>query len=300
MTELVLQYPVTNLEGQEILPAGTVLTNKTIDKVIHKSQKEKYPIKNLMEHNTVFKDFQRFLGMPPYHIIFSDQTRTQYLFDLFKKVRLPLPLLKILDYFKENDFHTYRHSLTVYALATYLIKVLGVCGEETGQEFIAGPVHDFGMVNVPLDIITKETSINMEEEAILKHHILAGYVLLCYYFQESKSITVRLALEHHERVNGTGSLGIKTQNKLVEIVAVCDIYDALISQRPYRPIPYKNRAALEELTAMAEKGDIGWDALKALIALNREQKPERDEVIIPSKKREKPPADNVYGNREGI
>jgi len=77
--------------------------------------------------------------------------------------------------------------------------------------------------------------------------------------------------------------------------AVSDVYDALISLRPYRPVSYDNRTALEEITGMAERNEIGWDVVKALIAHNRKDKPHYSEVAISTEKRGTPPGGNVYG-----
>ena len=82
---------------------------------------------------------------------------------------------------------------------------------------------------------------------------------------------------------------------MIEIVAVSDVYDALISSRPYRPVSYDNRAACEELTAMAGRGEIKLEVVQALIAHNRRSKPHYSECVISKEKRSSPPAVNFYG-----
>jgi HD-GYP domain-containing protein (c-di-GMP phosphodiesterase class II) len=88
---------------------------------------------------------------------------------------------------------------------------------------------------------------------------------------------------------------------MAEITTVCDIYDALVAQRPYRPISYDNRTALEELTWMAERGEIGWEGVQALVACNRVNKPALSEFQVSFERRGIPPENNLYGktvNRE--
>lgn len=294
--DLTLRYPVSTLDGNLLLPAGTKLTPTIMDGLMQQGRANAYPTKPLMSHGTVRQDIHRFLTLPPYHIIFANTEQTEHVLDLFEKVTLPLPLMEIIDYFKAHDFHTYRHSLMVYALATLLAKVLGAADEEVAKESIAGPTHDFGKINVPLAILMKVTPLTPAESRRLKHHVLAGYVLLCYYLHEKDSTTIRLALNHHERKNGSGyPRGVKLQSRLVEIITVADIYDALISQRPYRQVAYPNRTALEELTGMAERGEIGWQVLRTLIALNRVDKPSAADVLISTEKRGEAPAGNMYG-----
>ncbi len=294
--DLILQYPVFTLDGRLLLPAETKLTAATMDRLADEGRANAFPTESIMNHATVRADIHRFLTLPPYHIIFADPGQTGHVLDLFERVTLPVPLLKIIDYFKEHDFHTYRHSLMVYALATLLAKVVGAADEEVAQESIAGPTHDFGKINVPLAILMKETPLSPDENRLLKHHVMAGYVLLCYYLHERESATIRLALNHHERKNGSGyPRGLKQQSRLVEIITVADIYDALISARPYRQGAYPNRTALEELTGMAERGEIGWKVLRTLISLNRAQKPDPDGLIVSTERRGEPPVGNMFG-----
>lgn len=294
--DLTLQYPVSTLHGLELLAAGTKLTTAIMDRLIEQGRASAFPTKSIMDHGSVRQDIHRYLALPPYDIIFADQEQTGHVLDLFEKVTLPLPLLEIIDYFKEHDSHTYRHSLMVYALATLLAKVLGAADEEVAQESIAGPTHDFGKINIPLAILMKGTPLTPAENRLLKHHVLAGYVLLCYYLQEKDGATIRLALNHHERKDGSGyPRGVKQQSRLVEIITVADIYDALISQRPYRQVAYSNRTALEELTGMAQRGEIGWKVLRALIAMNREKKPNPDALDVSVETRGESPAGNMYG-----
>jgi len=75
------------------------------------------------------------------------------------------------------------------------------------------------------------------------------------------------------------------KDRMIEIISVCDIYDALLSPRPHRPIPYDNRTALEEITEMAEKGKIGWEVVQALVSYSRKDKPSFQECKVSVEKR---------------
>ena len=102
--------------------------------------------------------------------------------------------------------------------------------------------------------------------------------------------------DHHEKKDGSGyPRGIPLEDLMVEIVAVSDIYDALVSSRPYRPISYDNRTALEEITGMAGRNEISWEVVRALVAHNRKAKPHSSECSISTEKRGTPPPGNVYG-----
>jgi HD-GYP domain-containing protein (c-di-GMP phosphodiesterase class II) len=82
---------------------------------------------------------------------------------------------------------------------------------------------------------------------------------------------------------------------MVEIISACDIYDALLSERPYRLTPYDNRTALEEITRMAQGGQLSWEVVTILVSYNRKDKPNTEECKVSTEKRGTPPAHNLYG-----
>jgi len=82
---------------------------------------------------------------------------------------------------------------------------------------------------------------------------------------------------------------------MVEIVAICDIYDALTARRPYRPVSFDNRTALEHITMMAERNEVRWEVVQALVAHNRKGNKPFTECIVSLDKRGIIPPNNVYG-----
>jgi HD-GYP domain-containing protein (c-di-GMP phosphodiesterase class II) len=212
------------------------------------------------------------------------------------EVDLSEPVKEALDYFRENDFHTYRHSLMVFALATLLSKRLLPDYRKRIQHATAGPSHDLGKICVPLNILMKSDPLTREERNILFQHSVAGYVLLCFYTKDIDNFSAKVARDHHELRDGSGYMrGVKLNDPLVEIFAVSDIYDALISPRPFRPVSFDNRTALEEVVAMAQRGQISWDVVQTLVSLNRKDKPDLRTFALSQEKRGTPPPENFYG-----
>jgi HD-GYP domain-containing protein (c-di-GMP phosphodiesterase class II) len=276
-----------------------VISTKTIDTLISSNSQTSYKTYSLFEYGSVKKDILNSLQEHHYPVIFAEQEKTVTIMQVLEDVHLMLPVLESLEYFKDHDIYTYRHILMVFALSTLLsIDLLAdrADREDLIKEFLAGPTHDFGKICVPLDILQKKVPITQLERNALEHHALAGYVLLSYYYRDRHNFFARVARDHHERKNGSGyPRHIKLRDQLIEIVAVTDVYDALISTRPYRPISYDNRTALEEITAMAEIGQFNWKIVKTLVALNRASKPHFDECVISFEKRGTPPPHNKYG-----
>ena len=296
MSNVTLTHPVCTLDTRLLLPAGTVLSEETLEALISSSETTPRQTGSMLRHASVKEDLLRFLNQPPYNVIFADQEHIAEVLDLMETVDVIVPVLQSLDYFKQHDFNTYRHILVVSALSTLLAKDLVSDHQDRIHEAVTGPAHDFGKICVPLHILKKTDPLTRTERSILKQHTVAGYVLLSYYLKDSQSLTAEVARDHHERKDASGyPRGISLKDPMVEVVTVCDVYDALISPRPYRPIAYDNRTALEEITGMAERTEIGWEVLKALVARNRKTKPHHSECLVSPEKRGTPPTGNVYG-----
>jgi HD-GYP domain-containing protein (c-di-GMP phosphodiesterase class II) len=296
MPRLTLRYPIRTLDNQLLVPPGTFLTEETLDAVIYSHKACSYQTYPLLLYGSVKEDCLNLLNNPPYVTIFLDREQINDLLNLLEAVHLSIPVLQSLDYFKQHDFYTYAHILMVFALSTLLAKDLIPDYQECIRLSATGPTHDIGKICVPLHILKKATPLTKTERGFIEHHAAAGYVLLSYYYKDMQHLACEVALSHHERRDGSGyPRGIPLKDPIVEIIAVSDIYDALIIPRPYRSTAYDNRAALEEITNMAEQDKIGWDVVKTLIAHNRKFKPCYREIKISAEKRCIPPSGNVYG-----
>ena len=296
MPRLTLRHPICTLDNQLLFPPDTLLTEETLDTVIDSHRADSYQTYPLLLYGSVKEDCLNFLSTPPYVTFSLEQKEINDLLNLLETVHVPIPLLQSLDYFKQHDFYTYAHSLMVFVLSILLTKDLIPDYQECIQLSATGPTHDIGKICVPLHILKKTTPLTKTERSFLEHHAAASYVLLSYYNKDIQHLACKVALNHHERRDGSGyPQGILLKDSTVEIVAVSDIYDALIKPRPYRSAPYENRTALEEITEMAEQNKIRWDVVKALIAHNRKSKPPYSEITISAEKRGSPPSYNVYG-----
>lgn len=296
MSVLTLHHPVYSLENQQLLPAHTIIYEETLDALISSSKTTCYQEYSLLKYGTVKEDLYKLLSSAPYNLIFADQKQITNILNIMGSVNYVLPVLQSLDYFKIHDFYTYRHILIVFALSTLLTEDLISDYHERIKGTMAGPLHDIGKICVPLHVLTKSDSLNQTELSVLQHHSAAGYILLCYYLRETQNISAIVARDHHERRDGSGyPRGIQQNNLITDIVTISDIYDALISPRPYRRIAYDNRTALEEITAMAESNKIDWAVVKALVSHNRKENPHYSDCTVSTEKRGTPPPDNVYG-----
>ncbi len=295
MPKYRLAYAVTDLEGNLLLPAGTELTGQVMQDL---ATRESGTIKScrLLDFPPIQDDLLGYLSVPPYDVITSHDTQHSVLLDIAGEVYVPETILNSFFRFRETDVDTYRHVLLVFALSIHMARELIGEKEKLLEEVIAGPTHDIGKLCIPPEILSKKTPLSEAEHEYLKHHALAGYVLLTYYFRDPDILAARVARDHHERKDGSGyPAGRLVDDLMIDIVMIADIYDALISSRPYRPVSYDNRSALEELIAQVQRGTINETVVRVLVALNRKSKPHYQNCIISAEQRGKAPSENVYG-----
>ncbi|MBR7798417.1 HD-GYP domain-containing protein [Undibacterium fentianense] len=137
---------------------------------------------------------------------------------------------------KTADDYTYMHSVAVCALMIALSRQLGLNDDDTREAGLAGLLHDIGKMAVPADILNKPGKLTDEEFVSIKEHPSAGYEMLL----ESKGvgqIALDVCLHHHEKMDGTGyPKGLKGDqiSLFAKMGAVCDVYDAITSNRPYK------------------------------------------------------------------
>lgn len=298
MRAVKMLYPVNTLDNRELLPSGVELTNDTLESLVssNKSNISSQKPYLFLQHGSVKSDILDFLCQPPYNVIFSKRKNIEELMDLMNTVSLIKPVIESLDFFREHDFYTYRHVLMVFSLSTLLAKDLIPDYHLQMKEVMTAPNHDFGKICVPLKILKKQTPLTASERRCVEHHAIAGHVLLSYYLKDSSNLAAVVARDHHERRDASGyPRGIRLNSRMVEIISVSDVFDALVSPRPYRPLSYDNRTGLEELIEIAEKKQLSMEIVKTLIGHNRSAKCHHSEVKVSVKRRGTPPDGNLYG-----
>jgi len=151
-----------------------------------------------------------------------------------------------------KDEYTYNHCINVHRLVKRLIDPLGYSGQRVRHLLWAARYHDIGKISVEDRILNKPASLDPEEFEIMKNHVTGGQKLILEYFNEA---TFRIIAQHHERLDGSGyPLGLKGEQILEEarLLAICDSYDAMISDRVYKKAKSRQEA-FAELQDMAGK-----------------------------------------------
>ncbi|VVN83745.1 HD-GYP domain-containing protein [Pseudomonas fluorescens] len=137
---------------------------------------------------------------------------------------------------KNADEYTYMHSVAVCALMIALARQLGLGEELVHEAGIAGLLHDIGKVTISDDILNKPGKLTSNEYATVCNHPEAGAAILVSC-QHVSALVVDACLHHHEKVDGSGyprHLDGERISLLARMAAVCDVYDAITSDRPYK------------------------------------------------------------------
>jgi putative nucleotidyltransferase with HDIG domain len=137
---------------------------------------------------------------------------------------------------KTADEYTYMHSVAVCALMVALGRQLGLNDEQCHEAGMAGMLHDLGKAAMPQDVLNKPGKLTPEEFDIIKQHAMRGYEMLVAGENVSAGV-LDVCRHHHERWDGTGypdGLAGEQISLLARMGAVCDVYDAVTSDRPYK------------------------------------------------------------------
>jgi len=155
-------------------------------------------------------------------------------------------LARIID---SKDHYTAGHSERVAQLASYLAEACNLSRGEVERIAYIARLHDLGKVNIPQEILTKPGNLTEGEFAEVKKHPGWGAELIRGMDKIYNDRDYRAILDHHERYDGTGYPSGRKGNDISlwgRILAVCDAYDAMTSERVYRAAMTKD-AAREEL-----------------------------------------------------
>lgn len=177
-----------------------------------------------------------------------------------------LPLLQM----KEFDQYTTTHSLNVSVLTMALAEWMGMGPSDVRAFGVAGLLHDLGKVRIPKEVLTKPGKLTDEEWVIMRKHPVDGAKII-YESDHNLDLAAAVAYEHHIMINGQGypkrhfERGVHSASKLVH---VCDVYDALRTNRPYREA-WEPERVLKQIEQGAGP-DFDLEAATAFIAMMKQ------------------------------
>lgn len=137
---------------------------------------------------------------------------------------------------KTVDDYTYMHSVAVCAMMVALARQWGLDDAQTRSAGLAGLMHDLGKALMPMDVLNKPGKLTEAEFTLIKSHPAEGHKLLLGGAHVDPMV-LDVCLHHHEKTDGSGyPKGLKGDqiSLFAKMGAVCDVYDAITSNRPYK------------------------------------------------------------------
>jgi putative nucleotidyltransferase with HDIG domain len=167
---------------------------------------------------------------------------------------------------KTHDDYSYMHSMAVCALMVSLARQLGLDEAEAREAGLAGLLHDMGKAMMPLEVLNKPGKLTDAEFDIMKGHPRRGWELL----QEGKGVgatVLDVCLHHHERPDGKGypeKLSGDALSRSARMGAVCDVYDAITSNRPYKE-GWDPAESIAKMASWVPQGQFDADVFQAFV-----------------------------------
>jgi putative nucleotidyltransferase with HDIG domain len=156
--------------------------------------------------------------------------------DIAASVSRNASALVSLSRLKTRDDYSYMHSVAVCALMVSLARQLGMDEAACREAGMAGLMHDIGKAVMPESVLQKPGRLSDSETRVIRTHPERGHELLVEGGTASAS-TLDVVLHHHERFDGQGyphQLAGEGISLLARMGALCDVYDAVTSNRPYK------------------------------------------------------------------
>ena len=154
-----------------------------------------------------------------------------------------------------RDDDTGEHTIRVGVVSSRIAEKLGMSPEDVDMVRRAAPLHDIGKIGIPDSILLKPGKLTNEEFAVMRSHVKIGASLLAGSSSKLMLMAEKIALTHHERWDGSGyALGLKGEEIPLpgRIVAVADVFDALIHDRPYKQA-WPTDKAIAEIASQSGK-----------------------------------------------
>lgn len=209
------------------------ISDNTKENYLIATSKAKTLLSELYEHHSI--DLEKFKTI-------KDEIQNEF-HDNYK-------IIACVNLLKSASEYTYSHCINVSLLCALIGKWMKYGENMQNTLMMAGLMHDIGKMKIGFDILNKPGKLTKEEFDIIKQHPIYSYDLV----KDNKQISLEAKigiLMHHERMDGSGyPYGVYAENinEIAKVIAIADVYDAMISERPYQ----KKHSPFEVMKLMQE------------------------------------------------
>ncbi len=164
-------------------------------------------------------------------------------------------IMKLSHAAEYKDPETFNHIVRVGMFAKLMGEALGLDKQVCEDLMLAAPMHDVGKIGIPDAILQKRGKLTEEEWEVMKQHTIIGYNILKSSKSELLQMAALVALDHHEKWDGSGyPYGKKGEEISLwgRITSIADVFDALMSKRPYKD-PWPLEKTVDYMKSQREK-----------------------------------------------
>jgi response regulator RpfG family c-di-GMP phosphodiesterase len=201
---------------------------------------------------------------------------------------MPEPVFRELEGMRDISVGLYHHTLATTFLATRLVLEYIFFADDIIKVASAALTRDIGMTRLPAALLKNTDHLSKQEFFRIKRHPVVSLVLLTYYIGDGLNSLV--GFRHHDGRNRAGS-----PSKLIDLITMVDIFNALVSPRTFRTRCYDVRGALDLLSDMVKQGEMNEDLVKLLVATYRKGNQKAREIVLSQEKLGFAPSENYYG-----
>jgi HD-GYP domain-containing protein (c-di-GMP phosphodiesterase class II) len=214
-----------------------------------------------LKETDIYEHLQNLLQSDKYKFIAS--TNENIVLSILDILSLQTPLIKELTWMSKFPYR-YHHSLAVALITIKLLIEHNFAETEVKKAAASALTHDFGITRISRDILQKISALNDDEKIHIREHPLYSYILLSYYLNDINHPSALISYTHHEDMQGSGyPRGIIQEDVVARCIKIADAFDALISDRPFRPA-LNPQKALENIEGQVEQQKIDPDLFKIL------------------------------------
>ncbi len=294
-TKQHLSFDVRDAAGRLIAAKGACFEPALLREVAQKGRPVQSKMRSLAR-TKILKKAAEVMQEPIYRVVFSDSKVRKKILAVMAQVKIQTGLYDEIMRLRRLSYFTYRHFILVSVLSTKMALDLKEYQYDPKIACRLALTHDIGKVWLPMEVLNKKEALTSHEYHIIHSYSILSVLLLAYYLGEKRKEAVSVAYGHHEKLDGSGyPKGIKVLSKYTKIVAVIDVFDALVADRPYRKRPFTIRGALDKLILEMHAGQLPKPPVKLLVSYFRKGQPDYRPLKLSLKARDKDPEGNNYG-----
>lgn len=282
---LILTEDILDVDGKLVLPTGSVVTKAVLKKV--EEGRPSFPLVELKTRD-IYEDFVALAEEPNYKATLPTDEVRQKVLRYLGRISLPEPLFRELEDMRDKSVILYHHTLATTFLATRLVLEYIFFADDIIKVASAALTRDVGMIRLPPALLKNTDRLTKQEFFRIRRHPVVSMVLLTYYVGDGLNALV--GFRHHDGKNRSGS-----PSKLIDLITMVDIFNALVSPRSFRTRAFDIRGALDLLSEMVKIGEMNEDLVKLLVATYRKGNQKVREIVLSEEKLGFSPSENYYG-----